>query len=78
MDNNEAKLDLGAKDWSKLLCANPGIIVPLATRLCINCEEIELNTNNVKIVLNNDRLLRNLEACDCIEINGVIFRKEDK
>lgn len=76
---NDGELKLESEDYGKLVCVNT--VAPnwwTHTRLHLNCQEIELNTNNVKIVLDNDKLSRELETCDYIELNGFIFRKEEK
>lgn len=75
--NNNGELKL--EDFGKLVCVDTIADNPFThTRLHLNCQEIELNTNKVKIVLDNDKLSRELETCDYIELNGFVFRKEEK
>lgn len=75
--SNDGELKLELEDFSAFVCTNTVAANPFThTRLHLDCQEIELNTNNVKIVLDSDKLSRELETCDYIELNGFVFRKE--
>lgn len=79
--SNDGELKLEIEDFGKSVYANADTITADLwnhTRVHLDCKEIELNTNNAKIVLASDKLTRELETCDYIEINGFVFRKEEK